>query len=75
MNSHTQSPPTGYELRFQSLFREGRGMSFPCDDGGHVPLDSLSERARNNYLYARAVIGREFAFPVVRPVAAGASLH
>lgn len=74
MNSNRPAQPTGYELRFQSLFLEGRAMSFPCDGCGHVPLDSLSERARNNYLYARAVIGREFAFPVVRPVEA-VSLH
>ena len=63
-------PQIGYELRFQSLFSEGRALSFPCDGGGRVPLDSLSERARINYLYARAVVGREFACPVVRPASA-----
>ncbi|HET9644857.1 MAG TPA: hypothetical protein VFP68_16220 [Burkholderiaceae bacterium] len=57
-----------YVLRFQSLFDEGRGFAFPCDAQGHVDLDSLSERARNNYLYARAVIGREVAMPAVQPV-------
>ncbi|WP_395699205.1 hypothetical protein [Aquabacterium sp.] len=56
----------GYELRFDSLFVEGRGMSFPCDAGGHVDLDNLTERARRNYLYARAVVGREFRTPAVR---------
>jgi len=30
-----------------------------------VELDALSERARSNYLYARAVVGREFATPAV----------
>jgi hypothetical protein len=60
-------PQPCFELRFQSLFSEGRALAFPCDGGGHVPLDSLSERARTNYLYARAVVGREFAVPVVRP--------
>lgn len=56
----------GYELRFQSLFSEGRALAFPCDDGGLVSLDALSDRARDNYLYARAVVGREYAVPVVR---------
>ncbi len=42
-------------------------MAFPCDAEGRVELDSLSERARDNYLYARAVIGREFAQPQVVP--------
>jgi hypothetical protein len=27
----------------------------------------LSDRARDNYLYARAVVGRELAMPAVRP--------
>jgi len=55
-----------YEIRFQSLSNGGRAMSFPCDAQGAVLLDSLSERARNNYLYARAVVGREYAYPSVR---------
>ncbi|HWH72703.1 MAG TPA: hypothetical protein VNV16_00370 [Methylibium sp.] len=71
---HTTNPPAtalGYELRFQSLFNEGRALVFPCDAEGHVPLDALSETARRNYLYARAVVGREFALPAVQP----AGLH
>ena len=67
MNAHSQIALAGsYEIRFQSLFNEGRALSFPCDAEGHVTLDSLSERARDNYLYARAVVGREYAFPCVR---------
>jgi hypothetical protein len=54
-----------FQLRFQSLFDPGRGYAFPCDAHGHVDLDKLSERARNNYLYARAMIGREVATPAV----------
>jgi hypothetical protein len=34
-----------------------------------VPLDSLPQRARNNYLFARAMVGREFALPQVMPAA------
>jgi hypothetical protein len=60
-----QTQATRYELRFESLFDAGRGLSFPCDAGGSVALDSLSERARNNYIYARAVVGREYATPCV----------
>ena len=52
-------------LRFGSLFDEGRALTFPCDAQGRVQLDALSERARANYLYARAVVGREFATPAV----------
>jgi hypothetical protein len=55
-----------YEIRFQSLYNAGRALTFPCDAQGHVEMDALSERARLNYLYARAVVGREFAAPAVR---------
>jgi len=54
-------------IRFESLSNAGKSLVFPCDSDGHVPLDELSERARENYLYARAVVGREFAFPEVLP--------
>lgn len=53
----------GFQLHYRSLFDPGRGFSFPCDGRGQVDLDGLSERARNNYLYARAVVGRELAWP------------
>jgi hypothetical protein len=61
------SPAQGqYELRFQSLYNQGRALAFPCDAAGHVDLDTLSDRARDNYLYARVFIGREFSTPAVR---------
>jgi hypothetical protein len=47
------------------LFNQGRALAFPCDAGGHVDLDALSERARENYFYARAVVGFEYAQPAV----------
>jgi|JI10StandDraft_1071094.scaffolds.fasta_scaffold715705_1 hypothetical protein len=60
-----QPPVQGWQLRFASLFDPGRGLAFPCDDHGQVPLDSLPPRALDNYLYARAVVGREFATPTI----------
>ena len=63
--SISQSEARCWELRFESLFQAGRALAFPCDAHGCVELDALSERARHNYLYARAVVGREFATPAV----------
>jgi hypothetical protein len=63
----TLLPDACYELRFTSLFNQGRGLSFPCNAAGHVDIDALSARARLNYLYARTVIGREFFMPAVQP--------
>jgi hypothetical protein len=57
-----------FELHFQSLFREGRGYVFPCDAGGHVDLDAMSDRLRANYLFARTLIGRDFSAPAVRVI-------
>ena len=56
-----------FELRFQSLYQLGRALAFPCDCHGHVDLDHCSERARNNYLFARAMMGREYGWPRVTP--------
>lgn len=61
--------PAPFELRFDPLTQHGRAYAFPCDATGRVDLDALSERARNNYLFARTVIGREVAWPAVRPAA------
>jgi hypothetical protein len=58
--------PAGFELRFQSLFTEGRGLAFPCDADGQVDLDALSARARDNYFFARGGVGRDYAVPTVR---------
>lgn len=55
-----------FELRFSSLFHEGRAYAFPCDADGHVDIDALSDKARCNYFYARTVIGREVSVPAVR---------
>jgi len=54
-----------FEIRFQSLFRQGFALTFPCDARGHVDIDALTEHARGNYLFARAMVGREFACPAV----------
>jgi hypothetical protein len=53
----------GYQIRFQSLFQQGRALSFPCDRDGQVDLNALTPRAMDNYLFARAMVGREFATP------------
>ena len=34
---------------------------------GYVLLDALSAKAMENYLFARAVVGHEYASPVVQP--------
>ena len=52
-----------FELRFHSLSSAARIYSFPCDASGRVDMDALSERERDCYLYARAVVGREFSMP------------
>ena len=55
-----------FELRFHSLFNPGRAYSFPCDAGGRVDMDELSDGERHRYLYARAIVGRELSLPAVQ---------
>jgi hypothetical protein len=63
-----QRAHTAYQLRFDSLFHPGRGVVVPCDASGQVDLDALPERLRSAYFGARAMVGREYACPVVQPV-------
>lgn len=59
----------GYELRFESLLDPQRACAFPCDAHGRVDMDSLCAQSLHLYLYARAVIGKEFRRPLVQPCA------
>jgi hypothetical protein len=54
-----------FRLCFRALSNSGRGFAFPCDATGQVSLDNMSERARNNYFFARAMVGRELTPPAV----------
>jgi len=67
-SNQSAQEPTRYEMRFSSLFQEGRAYAFPCDADGRVDIDALSDCARNNYFYARTVIGRELSMPAVQPI-------
>ena len=67
MQSTQFSPAARYQLRYQSLKRQENVLEFPCDAQGRVEMNGLSERARNDYLFARAVVGFEFARPAVVP--------
>jgi hypothetical protein len=63
------SPPcptaSRHYLVFGGLFPSVRSLTFPCDPAGHVDMDEMSERARDNYLFARTVVGRDYEVPVV----------
>lgn len=59
-------PPASHQLCFASLLDSGRVLFFPCDRCGEVELDALSDRARNDYYFARTVVGRDYGMPTVR---------
>jgi hypothetical protein len=63
--THATAPSSRFEIRFDSLFNEGRGLVFPCNQAGQVDIDALSEHSRSNYFFARAMLGREYAIPRV----------
>ena len=69
-SSSSSSSKSGFQLCFRAL-RSGSDFAFPCDAEGHVDLDQMSERTRNNYFYARAMMGREVSYPAVE----AATLH
>ena len=59
------APSLHFEVWFESLFNNGPSLVFPCDEAGHVEVDALSERGRNNYFLARATLGCDYAMPRV----------
>jgi hypothetical protein len=65
MNAVQQQAVTGFELRFDPLAGTGPALVFPCDAKGQVDMNALSSRALCDYLFARALIGREFDRPAV----------
>ena len=67
-SSTSTAPNARYELLFPCLFKPGRGFAFPCDAAGNVAIDDLCDRRRDNYFYARAVVGRELSTPMIRAV-------
>jgi hypothetical protein len=56
---------SGYRLRFAPLAGHGQARAFRCDAAGRVDLDALDERERCDYLFARALVGRDFRAPAV----------
>lgn len=64
-NQMNESTISQFQLCFRSLFDSGRGFAFPCDPSGNVDLDGMSDKARNNYFFARAMVGRELTVPAV----------
>jgi len=55
-----------YELHYARLLGVGPSFVFPCDAAGNVEVDSLTERARENYRFAQSAVGVEMSLPTVR---------
>lgn len=60
------APVATHLLHFEPLTPGDAGLDIPCDPQGRVGLDALGERLRNDYFFARTLIGRLFARPTVR---------
>lgn len=56
-----------YELHFEPLEDLRHACAFPCDARGQVDMDGLDDTIRRDYLFARAVVGKVFRSPAVRP--------
>lgn len=65
MFAATHQNRASYEVRFASLFKPGRALSFPCDALGRVDIDALPPAARDKYREACAMVGREYSVPQI----------
>jgi hypothetical protein len=68
MNS-TPNPAAGScnQLWFSPLPKSTTApRAFRCDAAGHIDLDALNDHDRGEYLFARALVGRDFDRPAVK---------
>lgn len=54
-----------FRLCFEPYYGHILRYEFPCDARGCVDLDAFDNATRLRYLYARALIGRDFGIPRV----------
>jgi hypothetical protein len=54
-----------FEIRYVPLTGPWPLLAFPCDATGSVPLDSLPDKVRNDYFFARVVAGNAYAAPAI----------
>jgi hypothetical protein len=57
-----------YELRFTDLATGRCEYAFPCQKTGLVDIDELTDRRRTDYFYARSMVRKKFAAPVVASI-------
>lgn len=55
----------GFRLVYRSISGSLAEHGFPCNPRGEVDLDLLDDRSRNNYFFARAMVGRAMKPPMV----------
>jgi len=71
--THNHASAAGrFELWFRPLSKAAVAQHFRCDAAGQVDLNALSDRDRDEYLFARALVGRDFDRPVVQEGASAA---
>lgn len=54
-----------FHLVFRPLSERMTAYSFQCDANGRVDLDRLDDGSRNDYFFARAMVGRTIRAPQV----------
>ena len=73
MSDPAEAPPAAERIEVSRVVPASPAEVFAVlrDPQGHVDIDALSVEAKRNYLFARAMVGREFTVPVVRTCAGG----
>ena len=62
---HGAATKSHIALQFLPRFGGHRRLVFPCNAAGHVEIDKLSEHERVDYLFARALRGRDYSLEIV----------
>lgn len=56
-----------FQLRFNALYEQGKGYTFPCDKDGKVDISSMSASEIESYALVHVLTGLEYSYPVKEP--------
>lgn len=56
-----------FQLRFTSLYEQGKGYTFPCNNEGRPVVAEMSNKEIRSYNDVKELVGIEVSYPVKEP--------
>ncbi len=56
-----------FQLRFTSLYEQGKGYTFPCNNEGQPVVAEMSNKEIRSYNEVKELVGIEVSYPTKEP--------